>query len=303
MLLFEIIYQYLNYMLKNFGAKIYHIYRIVDIFFGRISKHHIFLISAGISFNMLLYSIPLFLIALYIVNLIFDYSEISETIENFLLNLLPPTSSAKEIIHTIVEEIRIIGDRSKLFGWIGIFVLLWISSTLLNAIRNALNLIFGIKTEKIFIIYRLKDILLTIILTILIFISSYIVPISSFILSFIKDIFPDLINSLISQFWFKSLYFISSFFFFFFLFRFVPNERLPRLVRLIATTISVIVIELSRYGFAWYLTTVSDYGKFYGAYAVIVSTAIWIYYFNLIILLSAELSQYIYDLRNKAIIS
>ena len=55
------------------------------------------------------------------------------------------------------------------------------------------------------------------------------------------------------------------------------------------------MIELSRHLFAWYISTVTDYGKFYGTYAVIVSIAIWVYYSSLIILLSAELGKYIYD--------
>lgn len=290
-------------MFRDFSSKLYHIYKITDIFFTRVSKHHLYLIAAGISFNMILYSIPLFLFALYIVNLFFDYSELSKTIEDFLLNMLPPTDATGEIIHTIIEEIRIIAANIQLLGWISIVVLLWISSTLLNALRSALNLIFSIEPKKIFIIYRIKDIFITIILAILIFISSYIIPISSFLFSFISEFIPDLVSPLISQFWFKLLSFISSFIFFFFLFRFVPNEKIARPVRLIATVISVIVIELSRWAFAWYLTTVSSYGKFYGAYAVLVSIAIWIYYFNLIILLSAELSQYIYDLRTRAIIN
>ncbi len=290
-------------MFRDFSSKLYHIYKIIDIFLTRVSKHHLYLIAAGISFNMILYSIPLFIFALYIVNLFFDYGELSKSIEDLLFNMLPPTESAGEFIHTIVEEIQIIANNIKLLGWISVIVLLWISSTLLNALRSALNLIFSIESNKIFIIYRIKDIFITIILAILIFISSYIIPISSFLLSFINDLIPKTISPLILQFWFKLLSFLTSFLFFFFLFRFVPNEKVARPIRLIATIISVIVIELSRWAFAWYLSTVSSYGKFYGAYAVLVSLAIWIYYFNLIVLLAAELSQYVYDLRTKAIIN
>ncbi|GAB1370343.1 hypothetical protein MASR1M45_04030 [Candidatus Kapaibacterium sp.] len=67
-----------------------------------------------------------------------------------------------------------------------------------------------------------------------------------------------------------------------------------------ATVISVIGIEASRYIFTWYISSLSNYGKFYGTYAVIISMAVWIYYSAVIILLSAEISKYIYDLKLKA---
>jgi uncharacterized BrkB/YihY/UPF0761 family membrane protein len=54
-------------------------------------------------------------------------------------------------------------------------------------------------------------------------------------------------------------------------------------------------IELSRYIFAWYISSISNYGKFYGTYAVIISMAVWIYYSAVIILLAAEISKYIND--------
>jgi membrane protein len=74
---------------------------------------------------------------------------------------------------------------------------------------------------------------------------------------------------------------------------------LPRFVLFLSTGISVIAIELARYIFAWYISSISNYGKFYGTYAVIISMAVWLYYSSLIILLSAEISKFIYDKMNK----
>ncbi|MFA6572440.1 MAG: hypothetical protein WCT77_14525, partial [Bacteroidota bacterium] len=43
----------------------------IEEFFLRVEKHHLYLISAGIAFNILLYLIPLLLIAIYLVDVIF----------------------------------------------------------------------------------------------------------------------------------------------------------------------------------------------------------------------------------------
>jgi uncharacterized BrkB/YihY/UPF0761 family membrane protein len=57
------------------------------------------------------------------------------------------------------------------------------------------------------------------------------------------------------------------------------------------------MIEIARHGFGYYLSGVTAYGKFYGTYAIMALMALWIYYLTTIILLSAELSKFIYDLR------
>jgi membrane protein len=85
---------------------------------------------------------------------------------------------------------------------------------------------------------------------------------------------------------------------FLFIFRIVPNVLLPRKIVITSTIICVVSIEIARNLFAWYLTEIASYGKFYGTYAVIVSMAIWIYYSSLIILLSAEVSKFWYDKKN-----
>ncbi|TNE32718.1 hypothetical protein EP342_04670, partial [bacterium] len=154
---------------------------------------------------------------------------------------------------------------------------------------------FNLKSPHIFILYRFKDMLLIIILTVLILLYSYALPIITFLIDTIVGVLPDIFNDFITKSLLILLSLLTSFLLIYFIFRWVPNEKIPRQPRLFATLLTVVMIEISRHVFAWYLATVSDYGKFYGTYAVIVSVAIWIYYSSLIILLSAELGKYIYD--------
>jgi membrane protein len=91
----------------------------------------------------------------------------------------------------------------------------------------------------------------------------------------------------------------SSFIMFFLLFRFVPNKKLPRKTLFTSIILSVILVELSRNAFGWYIATVANYGKFYGAYAIVASMAIWVYYLIFIVLLSAEIAQFRYDILSR----
>ncbi len=274
---------------------LYKIYDWIAELINRVDKHHLFMLAAGLAFNIIVYLIPLILIAVFIVNLVFDNQDISIAIEDILMDLLPPTDSANKIIHTVIQEVTETFKHSKVFGFIGIGILLWLSSLLVSSLRYSLNTIFELKSPKIYFFYKLKDIIITIGITILIFLYSYAVPLVSIASELISYYFPEFLQNFAASVFVMVASVITSFLMFLFIFRIVPNNELPRKVVITSTIICVISIELARNIFAWYLTDIASYGKFYGTYAVIVSMAIWIYYSSLIILLSAEISKLWYD--------
>lgn len=284
---------------KEKKGPFYKFYKEADNLLSRIERHHLFMIAAGIAFNIIVYLIPLILIAIYVVRLIFNEQDISNTLETLMLELLPPTESANKIIHKVVEEVEKILGHSTFFGWIGIGALLWLSSLLISSIRYGLNTIFELKSPRMFVFYKIKDILLTLIISILIFIYSYAVPLFTIVIEYIGIYFPTQLKEIFSGALIRIASIVTSFLMFYFIYRIVPNYKLNRTVIFSSTILCVFAIELARYVFAWYLTELSNYGKFYGTYAVIMSMAIWIYYSALIILLSAEISKYFYDRSRK----
>lgn len=278
-------------------SKIYWIYKRLLELSDRIEKHHLFLISSGIAFNILLYLIPMFLVAIYLVDLFYNGESLALELEKILTEFLPPNSKTLELVPKITVELRNIIDHSSIAGWIGLASLLWVSSTLISTLRSGLNAIFQVNTQKIFVFYRLKDILLTVVFTFLILLYSYAVPLLTFVISFVTSFTPTFLHSFLAQIALIAFTMISSFVMFYFIYRFVPAKRLPRFVTVNSTIICVILIELSRHLFAWYIGSISNYGKFYGTYAVLVSVAIWIYYSSFILLFSAELIQFLHDVK------
>lgn len=282
----------------NPKSRIVKIYDFFDKFFELVDKHHIFLLSAGISFSILLYLFPLFLVSVFVVSHIFDPEALTTTLLQILSEMLPPTEQTQNFLSEIIREVNYIFTNSVIAGWVGIIVLLWVSSAFFSSLRSGLNVIFEIPSPKFFIVYKLKDILVTIVLTILLLISTFIFPLISVIRAYLLQFLPDSIEWLFSWLIVSSVSLFTSFIFFYLLYRFVPNERTPRKIRIYSTISAVIFIEISRNIFAWYISSLSNFGKFYGSYAVIASIALWIYYMTLIILFSAELSKYLYDRKN-----
>jgi len=271
--------------------------KIID-FSDVLDGHHTFMLASGIAFTIMIYVIPMLLVAIFILSNYFDIETIKLVLQDIFLDFLPPTQSNIDFLTSIIDEVQNITKYSTFFGVIGIVGLLWVSSTLINSLRVGLNTVFELKDKRIFILYRLKDILLTISFSLLILIYSYGLPIISFLIDFFGGALPDWVKNYYSSTILFMVSVFTSFVLFYIIFRFVPNEKVARRVRIVSTIISVIGIELSRHIFAYYITTFANYGKFYGTYSIIISLAIWIYYSALIILLSAEITMFYHKLKD-----
>lgn len=282
---------------KTENPKVWSAFENIYEFSERLDKHHVFLLSGGIAFNLMMYSLPLLLVAIYVVDLIFGVKNITPVIKDFAIDFLPPTDEVAFYLEKIINEANRISEHSAVFGIIGIFVLFWIASLLISSFRTALNSVFEFPPKHFFLVYRLKDILLIILFSITIFISTYVLPLVSFAYSLLMKYVPDFLSNIISGFGISLITLGTAFFVFFIIYRFIPHNKLPKYISLYASLLSAVAIELGRHIFGWYITTVANYGKFYGTFAVVVSLAIWIYYSSLIIMISAEFVNFIHDKR------
>ncbi|TAL70291.1 MAG: YihY/virulence factor BrkB family protein [Bacteroidetes bacterium] len=292
-------------LLNLFGIKNKHFRRVVagfESFFERVEHHHVFLISAGIAFNILLYLIPLLLIAIYFVNVVFEVGSVSSFLETALEGVLPPHNKTFDFLKKTIEEVNSILTGSSIAGWIGIISLLWLSSTLLSSLRTGLNRIFRIPSPYIFFIYKIKDIFLIVAIALLVLLASFIFPIITIAEELLSNSLPSNVQSIFSIIYSTLFSIVSSVLLFYLLFRFVPNKKTNRFVRFLSIGISVVFIEISRFLFAWYISGVTAYGLFYGTYAILASIALWVYYFVLIIMFSAEFSQFVFDMRRPELV-
>ena len=259
----------------------------------RVAEHHIFLVASGIAFNIILYIIPLLLVIIFAISYFFSVNDITSFLSNFLHEILPPGQQTENLLSSIIKETLKIFSGSGIAGIIGICSLVWISSLLLGAIRAGLNMIYDLPDKKVFIIYKIKDIFLTLLLAVMVLLTIYILPVVEIIQSALNYVTPDFIEKYFTGAIFLIVSLAMSFLMFFFIYQLVPNERIPKRKSLLAASVCVILVEVSRRIFAFYVAGFASYGKFYGTYAIIVSMCVWLYYLTLILLFCAEFSQLI----------
>jgi membrane protein len=268
-----------------------------DEFFDNVSRHNIFIVAAGIAFNLLIYSLPLGLVVIFIVDKIFGVSNITPLILRITEDFLPPTPEVEKYVTTIVRELSNISNHSSITGVIGIIALLWLASLLISAIRNSLNTVLDLQPKHFFLLYRLKDMGLTVLLTVAVFIMLYVIPLFSFIQTFVEQFIPDFLGEIVSFTSVALTSIIFSFLVFLIIYSWVPHRKLPGYLRFWSSLVSAGTLELGRRLFGLYISGFSNYGKIYGTFAVLASLVLWLYYFSVIILLSAEIVKFIHDLK------
>ncbi len=263
----------------------------------RTERHHIYLLSAGIAFNVLVCIVPLILLAIFLVGLFLDPTALTLIVGQSLQEALPKSPATSEFIWSVMKEVNLIGSTSSTAGLVGLGILLWVASALFSSLRAGLNAIFHIPSPHFFLFYRLKDIGLTIVMAILVFASALLPPLLNLFRSLGGEFFSETLETLLSNAVITTFSFVTSALLFYFLYRFVPNDKIPRPIRLMSTVLCVFFWEGARYLFAWYLGSVSNMGRFYGGYAVLFSSVLWIYYSALIVLFSAEIAKYWHEQR------
>ncbi|MBR9975934.1 MAG: YihY/virulence factor BrkB family protein [Bacteroidetes bacterium] len=258
----------------------------------RLESNHIFLSAAGLSFNALLCFIPLLLLVFYILGFYLSSEDALATVDVWIQKLELFPYQKDQLRGIVMELIQEFVGGSQLAGIFGAIGLLWTSSALFAALRTALNLVFNIQDTMNILVSKLKDFaMLSIVGMALIIVSVFLYGVSIakalgenvFGMELESWVFNDAV-SFISP-------FVLSFFLFIIVFYLVPDRRLPRRMIMIASSIAALLWGVAKIVFAYYLTNLWRIGSIYGPYAVIVATAIWVYYSSVTVLLAAEIAE------------
>jgi len=278
-----------NYLHNNENI-IGKIYLFFEKLSENISKHNDFLLAAGLAFNIFIYFIPLVLIGIFVASKLIDPVVIDTGIEYIVLEFLPPVESTHIFLYELLNEVSRIQKGSLTSGIIGIVSLFWLSSLFISALRSALDRVIEAETKRHFLFYKFKDLLLAMFFPVVIIVYAIglmgITIVISFINSFVTIIQDDIISELTINIFSVTFTFVL----FVLIYRYIPSQIIKGKNTIRAAIIGSIFIAIARYLFAIYLSKFSNYSAFYGAYAALISLAIWVYYLSAIIIIALEIS-------------
>lgn len=265
----------------------------------RIDDHHVFLFAGGLSFSIFLCIIPFVLIIFAVLGNILDSSYVQFQINTLIETIIPYSRYSEFVKKIIFNRISEVIEYRNIAGIIGGFGLLFAASSLFSSMRTILNKVYGVETDVNILIAKLRDFALVFMVIIIFFMTTILMPTVDLLrekagewaaLGFLSSgLFSHLIFSLLSLLLifivFSVLYFT------------VPLRKLGRKATFMSALWAAILWEAAKQLFGYYLYNFAAFNRIYGAYALIVVVAFWIYYSSVVFIIGAEIG-FLYFERN-----
>jgi membrane protein len=265
--------------------------------YKRIDDHHVFLLAGGLAFSLFVCIIPFVLILFSVLGGLLDSTYVQVQI-NTLIDTIIPYSQYSEFVKKIIfTRINEVIEYKNIAGIIGGFGLLFAASGLFSSMRTILNRVFGVETDVSVIIGKLRDFALVLMVLLIFFVTTITMPVLNVLLQtadnwkyleFLRTgIVERILISLIS---FSLILIVFSI-----LYLAVPLKKLGKRATLISALWASILWEAAKQLFGIYLYNYAAWGKIYGAYALFVVVAFWIYYSSVIFIIGAEIGRLYYE--------
>jgi len=236
-------------------------------------------INAGyLAYVTLLSLVPLIAVGVAIFSAFPGFEDTRIAIESFIFTNFVPTSS-----DSIKSHISAFTGNANQMTAVGIGFLAAVALLLIRNVDTALNRIWRVKEKRPFMIsFAIYWMVLTlgpVLLGASIGVTSYIVS----LVSFADQGIPGF-----SGFLLKLLPYIISMAGFIMLYTLVPNTRVAFQAAIPGALFSALLFELTKKGFAMYISHFPSYEVIYGALATVPILFVWIYLSWIVVLLGAE---------------
>lgn len=236
-------------------------------------------VSAGhLAYVTLLSLVPFIMVFFTILSAFPAFSAAREKLEAFIFTNFVPTAS-----DTVQKYIGGFVSNASEMGSIGIITLLIIALLLISNVDKTLNSIWRTKRNRpavyTFAIYWMVISLGPLLMGSSVAVSSYLTGLASFAETYTPGLGTFLLK-LVPVFTAMAAFVI--------LYTVVPNKPVKPRYAIFGALVATMMFELSKKGFALYVTNFPSYERIYGALAVIPILFVWVYLSWIVVLLGAE---------------
>ena len=288
---------HINPSWKKIGAFLKHYFGGLYV---RFDTHHIFLFSGGLAFSLFTCIIPLILIVFWILGNFLSSEEMELQIITFINTVIPYSEYAdfvKEIIFSRVEELIELKNVAGLLGFVGLF---FAASGFFSSMRTVLNKINGKDIDVNIFIGKIRDFLVILVAILLFFASILALPLlelfksiaesTPYLQFFNHPIFQQVFTILVSIFIMLILMYL--------FYSFIPTAKIKHRSAFVGALWAALFWVGMKVLFGYYLANFQTWGRIYGAYALVIVIAFWIYYTAAVFIIGAEIGK-LFDERLK----
>jgi membrane protein len=234
--------------------------------------------TGSLAYTTLLSLVPLMTVVFAILSAFPIAERVSEMVQDFIFQNFMPASG--EVVHQYLLEFS--RKASKLSG-VGFLALIVVAIMLMSTIDNTFNAIWDVRRKRgplnKFLVYWAALSMGPVLVGASVLATSYLISLPMVSEATSTGFGRTLLG------WVPVL---SSGIAFTLLYWLVPNRPVRLLHAVAGGALGAVLFELTKKGFAWYLTTFPTYEAIYGALAAIPIFLLWIYLSWLVVLLGAE---------------
>lgn len=251
---------------------------LFNIFIRRCKEDNITISAGHLAYVTLLSLVPFIMVTFTIMSAFPAFASVRSKLEHFVYSNFVPTAS--DVVHKYMTDF--VGNASQMSA-IGILSLLVVALLLIFNVDKTLNRIWRTQSDRpvvyTFAIYWMVITLGPMLMGSSVVISSYLTGLAAFTEEYTPGLgtfLLSLVPSGTAMLAFTILYMV------------VPNKRVFARHALAGAIAATVAFELTKSGFALYVTNFPSYELIYGALAVIPILFFWVYLSWIIVLFGAE---------------
>jgi membrane protein len=251
---------------------------LFNIFIKRCREDNITISAGHLAYVTLLSLVPFIMVTFTIMSAFPAFASVRSKLEHFVFSNFVPTAS--DVVHKYMTDF--VGNASQMSA-IGILSLLVVALMLISNVDKTLNRIWRTQSDRpivyTFAIYWMVITLGPMLIGSSVVVSSYLTGLAAFTEEYTPGLgtfLLSLVPSGAAMLAFTILYMV------------VPNRRVFARHALVGAIVATIAFEITKSGFALYVTNFPSYELIYGALAVVPILFLWVYLSWVIVLFGAE---------------
>lgn len=261
--------------------------------YDRTDRHHLFLLSGGLAFSLFVCIIPMTLIIFWLLGKFLNSVEVEMQIVTLIDTLIPYDTYANFVKDVIFQRVQEVVEYRNIAGWVGIIGLFFAASGFASSLRTVMNKAYGRDIDINIFLGKLRDFLVIIVIVLVFLVLILILPMLDFFVSFAQTTpYLQIFNQPIFERVFTASFsFFMMFLIFAALYKFMPVVKIHKRSVAIGAMWASIFWVAAKILFGIYLSKFTTFSRIYGAYALGIVVAFWIYYSAAVFILGAEIAK------------
>lgn len=259
----------------------------------RIDEHHVLLLSGGLAFSLFVCIVPLILILFWILGNFLSSSDVEVQI-NTLIDTIIPYETYSEFVKTILyKRIHEVIEFKNIAGFVGITGLFFAASGFFSSVRTILNKVFGTDIDVNIFLGKLRDFAIIMIVILTFLVSTLFLPMLDIFRTISEELpFLEFLQfGIFQKIFTTAISLLIIFFLFAIMYKFIPIKKIRKRSVAIGAMWAALLWEGAKQLFGYYIFNLASWGQIYGAYALVVVVAFWIYYSAAVFIIGAEIGK------------